>query len=437
MANANPGPSNASATPTTLPTAPDSQRSDQLCRCCCDSNCNCSCLCREHCICLSPYHEKSSENSEHKCKKQCSSQKGYRNLVVCLDGTANQFGHQNTNVVELHNRILKDGPDVSQLTFYSSGIGTYSSFSDPTDHDFIRSFERLIEEAYRWIADHYQPRDRIFLFRFSCGAYQVRALAGMIEKLGLVFSGNKGLIPFAYELYSNRHKDIAEALAVNFKRTFAREVRVHFVGVWDTVSSVGIAQTQPLPLTKSASHICFFRHGLALDEHHVKFLHEYLAGGRSPLSGNEHYEEPPNAKEVWFPGRHSDMYAHSIPPLINNEAGAAGLKLMPRRSGVEWRWDKHHLDKPKTTSGLWWLLELLPLTHLRYSDKESTTQYFHFQASFAVGLTKPFTRIPHLGQGRLIVPSQLIHMSLAFKQNYTPLAVFFSDKKRLGSLLLG
>ncbi|KIP07616.1 hypothetical protein PHLGIDRAFT_410903, partial [Phlebiopsis gigantea 11061_1 CR5-6] len=28
-----------------------------------------------------------------------------RNLVVCIDGTANQFGFQNTNVVELYSRL--------------------------------------------------------------------------------------------------------------------------------------------------------------------------------------------------------------------------------------------------------------------------------------------------------------------------------------------
>ncbi|KAK0451426.1 uncharacterized protein EV420DRAFT_1274312 [Desarmillaria tabescens] len=385
----------------------DSEHSiHRLCKCRCDPECNCSCPCRDHCICLSKYddshtcNDKCNKDCEYKhkgqCQRQCGSHKSYRNLVVCLDGTSNQFGHRNTNVVELHNRILKDDPDVPQLTFYSSGIGTYvppsrlsvAHWLHNFDKVFAWSFKRLVEEAYRWIADHYQPGDRLFLFGFSRGAYQVRALAGMIEKLGLVFSGNKGLIPFAYELYSYRHKGMkikseaeAEALALNFKRTFARSVRVHFVGVWDTVSSVGIAQTKPLPLTKSASHICFFRHGLALDERRVKFLPEYLAGGRSPLSGNEHYpdEDPPNAKEVWFPGRHSDMC--DLPLLwMENEAGVAGLNFAPRRGGVEWRWDDHHLDKPKNAlGGLWWLVEFLPVKHLRYIDKESTTRYFCFQ----------------------------------------------------------
>jgi len=56
--------------------------------------------------------------------------------------------------------------------------------------------------SYRWVADNYEDGDRIFLFGenildislflssltcsigFSRGAYQVRALAGMIDKVG-------------------------------------------------------------------------------------------------------------------------------------------------------------------------------------------------------------------------------------------------------------
>ena len=64
-----------------------------------------------------------------------------RNLVVCIDGTSNQFSvkvgvifsilpmwqsldplSQNSNVVELYSRLIKDE---SQITYYNSGIGTY------------------------------------------------------------------------------------------------------------------------------------------------------------------------------------------------------------------------------------------------------------------------------------------------------------------------
>ncbi len=78
----------------------------------------------------------------------------------------------------------------------------------------------------------------------------------------------------------------------------------------DTVSSVGFIRQRPLPLTTSASHVCFFRHGLALDERRVKFLPEFLTDGRiaSSLCENPESNITTNVKEVWFVGSHSDMY---------------------------------------------------------------------------------------------------------------------------------
>ncbi|KAK0473609.1 hypothetical protein IW261DRAFT_1503750, partial [Armillaria novae-zelandiae] len=371
-------PSDASAEPATATTT------QRLCRCPCPS-CNCRCPCRDHCICLS------KQDDNHTCNNECGSYKVYRNLVVCLDGTSSkQFGRRNTNIVELHNRILKDDPDVSQLAFDISDLETYvpprfSAAHWPVQYlnnPFSSSFERLVEAAYIWISDHYQPEDRLFLFGLSRGAYQVRALAAMIEKLGLVcvrknqghkerclsglqkfeetlrgsqepegyFSGSqdpetylnqlqdrlkiprseltkkklkdlqlwqelKNSSKLAIDLYFNGRKQFesdakAEALAMSFKSVLARPAKVHFVGVWDTASSVGMMKTQPLPLKNTAPPIraCFFRHALASDEpeRRVKFLPKFLAGGRSPLTGNKHYEDPLNARKVWFPGRLSD-----------------------------------------------------------------------------------------------------------------------------------
>jgi len=68
----------------------------------------------------------------------------------------------------------------------------------------LRNFETIVINAYRWLADTYKDGDKIFLFGkiscfvsicatsylqdspttgFSRGAYQVRALAGMIDKV--------------------------------------------------------------------------------------------------------------------------------------------------------------------------------------------------------------------------------------------------------------
>lgn len=62
--------------------------------CKCDPNCNCSCPCKHHCVCLRhTCNQGCGANCQVKCHKECGSTPS-RNLVVCLDGTSNQFGSQ-------------------------------------------------------------------------------------------------------------------------------------------------------------------------------------------------------------------------------------------------------------------------------------------------------------------------------------------------------
>ncbi|KAF9254457.1 WD40 repeat-like protein [Marasmius fiardii PR-910] len=329
-----------------------------------------------------------------------------RNLVVCIDGTANQFGRKNTNVVELYSRLVKD-PE-KQLTFYNSGIGT--------------RFERILLSAYRWLCDNYQDGDCIFLFGFSRGAYQVRVLSAMIEKVGLIYKGNELQIPFAWELYcrssdsplvlapispprtsSNNLPD----MAASFKNTFCRpDVKVHFVGAWDTVSSIGLTRTKKsLPLTASGmEHVCLFRHALALDERRVKFLPEFCRGGAGPLPGDVGRLDMPHVKEVWFAGTHSDIgggityndaLTNNGPALrwMVNEARSAGLLVGPSKgpwnNNIKTMGEIH-----ESLTILWRPLEILPFTRLSFKNQTSTT------------------RAPHLGKSRQMVDGQLIHESV-------------------------
>ncbi|KAL0959584.1 hypothetical protein HGRIS_011294 [Hohenbuehelia grisea] len=239
------------------------------CRCRCHPDCNCNCRCKCSCRC------------RRECDRKCGgSNPKHRNLVVSIDGTSNQFGSNNTNVVELHSRIVKDTREVQQLTYYNSGIGTYAPtsqrsvsllqrLSSKIDLAFAMNFEKIVQGAYRWLADHYEPGDQIFLFGFSRGAYQVRTLAAMIKKVGLVFPGNREQIPFAYEIYSQKFKGRkataeSDEMARHFKRTFSRKIGIHFLGAWDTVSSIGIIRGPSLPLTEKPYYKCHFRHALAL-----------------------------------------------------------------------------------------------------------------------------------------------------------------------------
>ncbi|KAJ7482816.1 hypothetical protein B0H11DRAFT_1608843, partial [Mycena galericulata] len=313
-----------------------------------------------------------------------------RNLVVSIDGTSNQFGTNNTNVVELHSRIIKESKDRRpQLTFYSSGIGTYvppsllslaylqQSIGNKIDLAIAWNFKKQVQHSYRWLADEYKPGDVIYLFGFSRGAYQVRTLAGMISTVGLVYRGNQRLIPFAYELYAKRHKgkaikdhEKANELCRHFKKTFSRpDVRVHFVGAWDTVSSVGVLRGQPLPLTTSADHICHFRHALALDERRVRFLPEYVRSAIPKAIALIKHLLRGTIKEVWFAGTHSDILDLAGVPLLwmENEATSAGLHLQPRNE--VWKWEAIKQDEPiESLKGpFWWFLEKIRLSRSTYN----------------------------------------------------------------------
>ncbi|KAL0948761.1 hypothetical protein HGRIS_008892 [Hohenbuehelia grisea] len=261
------------------------------------------------------------------------SERPARKLVVCLDGTANQFSQKNTNIVELYASLEKDD---FQLTYYNSGIGTYVKpstasfsywqqlFTSGMDMAFAFNLKGIVLNAYQWLSENYRDGDHIFLYGFSRGAYQVRIIAGMIDKVGLLHKGNNDQIPFAFELYISLAPDSNPAdpsppssadqsqlmLCNVFKRALSHEnVKVHFVGAWDTVSSVGLAREISLPETTTGmDHVCAFRHALALDERRVKFLPEYANGGDGPKPAQREDTDWSGVKEVWFAGSHSDMY---------------------------------------------------------------------------------------------------------------------------------
>ncbi|KZP15074.1 hypothetical protein FIBSPDRAFT_912646 [Athelia psychrophila] len=300
-----------------------------------------------------------------------------RNLVVNLDGTSNQYGTNNTNVIELFSRIAASN---EQLKYYNSGIGTYARPSwrswgyakqimeNWVDLAIAWNFETVLIGAYRWLSDQYQEGDRIFLF----GAYQVRALAGMIEKIGLIHRGNEEQIPFAYELYAD--DSVTKDKAAHFKKTFSvKNVRVHFIGVWDSVSSIGLVRGAELPLVGSCDHVCVFRHALALDECRVKFMPECMARPDRPL--------PLNAKEVWFPGSHSDLNLQSIPLLwMEREALFAGLHLQQSNIGS---WEIRHLELEVPFDSLgrfsgWRILEYLPIPRESPTNPSRVTWYVDF-----------------------------------------------------------
>ncbi|MBL8770417.1 MAG: DUF2235 domain-containing protein, partial [Phenylobacterium sp.] len=201
-----------------------------------------------------------------------------------------------------------------------------------------------IESAYRFLVLNYQPGDEIFVFGFSRGAYTARSLCGLIRKCGIVRRDCFDKIPEAMSIYRDKSKpphevtdfrarhtyrdpetgapmatgveDMANpedwaARAIDFRpaepapppgpRTRRRKpkpgdefawlppeppplgvYRLMYLGVWDTVGSMGVPSTIPFVSrwvnkryqfydTDASSLLYSIRHACALDEDRKSF----------------------------------------------------------------------------------------------------------------------------------------------------------------------
>lgn len=236
-----------------------------------------------------------------------------RNIVLCCDGTSNQFAKDRTSVIKLFGALVKN-PDV-QAAYYHPGIGTRAP-TGAAGHvgswlgkiaglAFGYKLQDDIVDAYRFVMNEYQPGDRIFIFGFSRGAYTARVIAAMLHMYGLVPPGNDALVPYAVDMMwkiSKLKDGSAKAdyfkLADDFKSAMAcRNCPVHFLGVWDTVNSVGwIGSPLALPFTRDNPSVATVRHAKAIDERRAFFRVNWF----KPAPGQD-------VMEVWFPGSHCDV----------------------------------------------------------------------------------------------------------------------------------
>ncbi|KAI0658451.1 hypothetical protein C8Q70DRAFT_196246 [Cubamyces menziesii] len=201
-----------------------------------------------------------------------------RTLVLCFDGTGDQFDSDNSNVVSFFSLLKKDDRK-EQMVYYQTGIGTYSSHQNVSrlrskvdlvmDEMFAWHLDAHVQDGYEFLMQNYQAGDKISLFGFSRGAYTARALAGMVHKVGLLPACNHQQVPFAYKMFT-RDDELGWKQSTSFKKAFSIDVDIDFIGVWDTVSSVGLFPHR-LPFTTSNRAIRTFRHAIALDERRARF----------------------------------------------------------------------------------------------------------------------------------------------------------------------
>lgn len=240
-----------------------------------------------------------------------------KRIVICCDGTWNTPDQTDEGVISPTNAakvamcvasLAGDGR--RQLLYYDSGVGTRW-------YDRIRGgisgagISRNILQAYRFLMERHEEDDDIFLFGFSRGAYTVRSLAGLLRNSGLLRLENLPRLDDAYRLYRRRDKQ-SHPRAIEselFRRTWSREVRVHCIGVWDTVGALGIPSKNFDIVNKLlnvefhdvdlSSRVDNAFQALAIDERRRAF--EPCVWRKQDGSGSQRLEQ------VWFAGVHSNI----------------------------------------------------------------------------------------------------------------------------------
>ncbi|MBJ7472970.1 MAG: DUF2235 domain-containing protein, partial [Solirubrobacteraceae bacterium] len=301
-----------------------------------------------------------------------------RQIVVCCDGTSNTLsaGVRDTNVVRLvemlSDPVNRDGDGPVQLVYYDPGVGVpvglpptgvAGSIIEPARRTLGlalgRGIYENIAEAYLFLSREYgrhadegqTTADEIFIFGFSRGAFTARCVAGMVSLFGLVRAEHEHLLPTLLSVYfASPHpparvrlvssirgqvlgkspalvrQEIADQVRDLFTTPAGAGAHVHFLGVWDTVASVGVpGLRRKISSTNSleGKRIMHVRHALSIDEHRHPFLPRYFSG---PLSPGQ------TLGQRWFRGVHTDVGGGRRTPMADEafawmvlEAQAQGL----------------------------------------------------------------------------------------------------------------
>lgn len=289
-------------------------------------------------------------------------------LAIFCDGTWNRLDSRfATNVVKLAESVesvARDG--VRQLVFYDDGVGSGTAVAKGVDKLIGgatgKGLLRNIEDAYRFLIFNHQPGDEIYVFGFSRGAFTARSLCGLIRNCGIIQRRYASRVDEAIALY----RDASEAghpngeQALEFRARYAADhilndrdiahrkaeadppprLRVDFLGVWDTVGSLGLPDTFITGLFQRNEKFAFHdtqlsamiragRHAVAIDEKRESF---------SPtLWTPDESHDPETVQQAWFPGDHGsvggggDITGLSDAALLWIAEGAleAGLEYSP------------------------------------------------------------------------------------------------------------
>jgi uncharacterized protein (DUF2235 family) len=252
-----------------------------------------------------------------------------KRLVVCCDGTWNKPDQMRggvrapTNVLKLALGVSRQDSDgTEQLLHYQGGVGTLRH-QRVTGGAFGYGLSRNVLACYRFLVEHYEPGDDLYFFGFSRGAYTARSTAGLVRNCGILQPEHAGRLRQAYGLYRSRSSATHPSSAASriFRRMYSHDpVKVHFIGVWDTVGALGIPidgwrapfvdRLWGFHDTELSSHVSAAYHALAIDEQRGPFKPTIWKRQADDTARGQILEQ------VWFAGVHCDVGGGYVEPEL-------------------------------------------------------------------------------------------------------------------------
>jgi uncharacterized protein (DUF2235 family) len=239
-----------------------------------------------------------------------------KRVVLCFDGTWNKPGDETlppeerveSNVSRFFRSVADVGADrVAQVKWYNQGVGT-QWYDRIAGGAFGAGLDLHILNGYQHLAETYEDGDEVYIVGFSRGAYTARSVVGMVRNCGLVSARwASWLTPVAYGIYRTRDDGPDSSAARAFRSRFAREINIHFLGVWDTVGALGI----PLRVLDNLNSDFYAFHDLRLSKivdnaYHAVSLDEHRKDYDVCLW--QPTEKPEKTMEQrWFVGAHADV----------------------------------------------------------------------------------------------------------------------------------
>ncbi len=229
--------------------------------------------------------------------------------VIILDGTMSSLDPGYESNAGLTFKLLNETAGVGMSLYYEPGV-QWPDWRRTGDVMLGRGINRQIRRAYGYLASRYRPGDRIFLFGFSRGAYAVRSLAGVIDRVGLLRAENatERQVKTAYRHYRD---EAAGSAAAEFTRALCHESSpIEMVGVWDTVKALDwsgpliwrlLTPKNAFHSHALGPHIRHGYHALALDETRRVYTPVMWETGPGSRAGEGRVEQ------VWFRGTHGDV----------------------------------------------------------------------------------------------------------------------------------